>query len=155
MKALANPLRLRILRLCIDRALTNQQLARRVDRDPGTILFHVRVLERAGFLEAEAERRGARGASERPYRITGKSWMLRMTPNLGHSAAVLDAVRQEITEAGEDGVIGMVRLGVRLQDADVAELKHRLAAIGDEYAARDHPSGRPIGLLTLVHLRQD
>ena len=151
MKALANPLRLRILRLCIDEALTNQQLAERLERDPGTILFHVRVLEQAGFLRAEEPRRGKRGASERPYRITGKSWSLRMRPDAGHSAAVLEAVRDEVVEAGGDGVLAMVRLGVRLTDGDRDELRRRIRELGDEFAARDDPSGRPVGLLLLAH----
>jgi DNA-binding transcriptional ArsR family regulator len=153
MKALANPLRLRILRLCIDEALTNQQLATRLGRDPGTTLFHVRVLERAGFLHAEDQRRGTRGATERPYRITGKSWLLRMRPDAGHSAAVLEAVRQEVAEGGDDGVLALVRLGVRLNEADRAELHRRLRDLGDEFAARDDPAGEPVGLLLALHRR--
>jgi DNA-binding transcriptional ArsR family regulator len=153
MKALANPLRLRILRLCIDEALTNQQLAARLGRDPGTVLFHVRVLERAGFLKAEDQRRGARGAAERPYRITGKSWQLRMRPNAGHSAAVLEAVRQEVVEGGDDGVLALVRLGVRLNEADRHELRRRIRELGDDFAARDDPAGEPVGLLLALHRR--
>ena len=49
-KALASPLRLRILRLCLDQALTNKQLAGRLGRDPGTVLHHVRTLVATGFL---------------------------------------------------------------------------------------------------------
>jgi DNA-binding transcriptional ArsR family regulator len=154
MKALAHPLRLRILRLVLDEALTNQQLAERVGRDPGTVLFHVRALERAGFIAADEPRPGRRGTTERPYRSTGKSWTLRMPPNVGHTTAVLQAVAEEVVEAGEDAVIASVRLGVRLRDDDVAELRRRLAAIGDEFAARDDPAGQPIGLLTLIHRRR-
>ena len=33
-KALAHPLRIRILRLCLDQALTNKQLAERLGKDP-------------------------------------------------------------------------------------------------------------------------
>ncbi|HEU5041578.1 MAG TPA: winged helix-turn-helix domain-containing protein, partial [Gemmatimonadales bacterium] len=79
-RALSHPLRLRILRLVIDESLTNRQLAARLGRDPGTILYHVRQLVRLGFLKAEAVRRGDSGHLERPYRITGKSWTLRVKP---------------------------------------------------------------------------
>ncbi|HEV8373300.1 MAG TPA: winged helix-turn-helix domain-containing protein, partial [Actinomycetota bacterium] len=72
-RALANPLRLRILRLSLDQALTNKQLAERLGMDPGTVLHHVRTLVRTGFLAAEAVRQGERGALEKPYRATGKS----------------------------------------------------------------------------------
>jgi predicted ArsR family transcriptional regulator len=154
MRALANPLRLRILRYCLDGALTNQELARRLGRDPGTVLFHVRALVDQGFLAPEPERPGPRGRTERPYRSTGKSWAIRLAPNAGHTAATLEAVRQEVVDSGEDGVITTVRLGVRLNDADIAELRRRLQAIGDDFADRDTPDGQPIGLLLTMHRRR-
>src|SRR5688572_29994788 len=50
-KAMAHPLRLRIMRLCGEQELTNKQLADRLNRDPGTVLYHVRLLADAGLLE--------------------------------------------------------------------------------------------------------
>src|SRR3970282_146560 len=81
MRALAHPLRLRILRVTLDRPLTNRQIAERLGRDPGTPLHHVRTLVRGGFLAPEEVRTGKRGALERPYRATGKSWRIRMPPD--------------------------------------------------------------------------
>jgi DNA-binding transcriptional ArsR family regulator len=82
-KALAHPLRMRILRLCLDQALTNKQLAEWLGKDPGTVLHHVRTLVRTGFLVAEEVRQGEKGALEKPYRSTGKSWTL----SVGDTAA--------------------------------------------------------------------
>jgi DNA-binding transcriptional ArsR family regulator len=65
-RAMASPLRLRILRLCLDQSLTNKQIAAALDRDPATVLHHVRTLVRTGFLAAGDERRGARGAPRGP-----------------------------------------------------------------------------------------
>ena len=76
LKALAHPLRLRILRLCLRDSLTNKQLADRLGKDPATTLHHVRTLLRSGFLEAEPPRTGETGALEKPYRSTNKSWAL-------------------------------------------------------------------------------
>src|SRR5438309_1430220 len=75
-RALASAVRLRILRLCLDRSLTNKELAAGLDRNPATVLHHVRTLVDTGFLVPEAPRRGARGAREVPYRATGKSWLM-------------------------------------------------------------------------------
>jgi DNA-binding transcriptional ArsR family regulator len=75
-KALAHPLRMRILRLCLDQALTNKQLAEWLGKDPGTVLHHVRTLVATGFLVAEEVRQGETGRLEKPYRSTGKSWSL-------------------------------------------------------------------------------
>jgi predicted ArsR family transcriptional regulator len=153
-RALANPLRLRILRLCLDEALTNQEIATRLDRDPGTTLFHVRRLVAEGFLTAEAERAGPRGRIERPYRATGKSWNIRVARDAGHASATVEAVRQEIVAAGDDAIVANVRLGVRLRKRDLAALTRRVRAVGDEFAERDHPDGEPIGLLLVVHRRK-
>src|SRR5215213_1417866 len=75
-KALAHPLRMRILRLCLDQALTNKQLAEWLGKDPGTVLHHVRTLVKSGFLAPDEVRQGTKGALEKPYRATGKSWTL-------------------------------------------------------------------------------
>lgn len=154
MRALAHPLRLRILRLTIDRSLTNKELADRLGRDPGTVLHHVRTLVRGGFLAAERVRGGRRGALERPYRSTGKSWAVRMAPSVDHAVSVLDAVRDEITEAGSGAILSTLRLGVRLGAADLAELRSRIRQLGDEFEPRDDPDGEPIGILAVVHRRR-
>ena len=98
---MAHPLRLRILRLCLHDAMTNKELAERLGKDPATVLHHVRLLVRTGFLAPEEVRTGARGALEKPYRATGKSWVLSAaTPEQGkvEQAAVLDALKAELLE---------------------------------------------------------
>ena len=75
-RVMASAIRLRILRLCLDGALTNKEIAARLGRDPATVLYHVRRLVDTGFLVAEPVRRGVRGSREVPYRATGKSWVL-------------------------------------------------------------------------------
>ncbi len=154
MRALAHPLRLRILRLTLDRPLTNKELAERLGRDPGTILHHVRVLTEGGFLAPEDTRRGRRGAVERPYRSTGKSWQIRMQPSADHAASVLEAVRGELLDGGPDASLTTIRLGVRLKPDDIVALKQALHDLGDTFAPRDDPQGEPIGILALVHRRR-
>jgi DNA-binding transcriptional ArsR family regulator len=154
MRALANPIRLRILRLTLDRAFTNKELAERLGRDPGTVLHHVRVLVRGGFLEAGKVRSGKRGALERPYRATGKSWRIRMRQSSDYTASVLDVVRDEIGESEARAALTMVRLGVRLNDADLEELRQRIGELGDEFEVRDDPAGTPIGILALAYRRR-
>jgi DNA-binding transcriptional ArsR family regulator len=155
MRALAHPLRLRILRLTLNQPMTNRQLADRLGRDPGTVLHHVRMLVRGGFLAAEPVREGKRGALERPYRATGKSWQVRITPSADHLVSVMDAVREEILEAGPDATLSSMRLGVRLRPDDLAELRRRIRQLGDEFVGRDHPEGEPIGILALAHRRRE
>lgn len=154
-RALANPLRLRILRLCLDRALTNKELADRLQRDPGTILHHVRTLVATGFLAAEDDRRGARGATERPYRATGKSWTLDVGESQTGAMALIEAFRDEVAEVSERDIQTLSRLGVRLTPERLAEFQERLRVLVEDLYAADDPVGDPYGFLVGMHRRRD
>src|SRR5262252_8249253 len=123
-RALASGLRLRILRLCLDHPLTNKEIAERLGAKPATILHHVRTLVATGFLVAQEERRGTRGAREVPYLATGKSWVLDVKDHQveGSGQAMLDAFLDEIRYVDIDSSFsveaenpaGFSRLGLRL-----------------------------------------
>lgn len=155
LKALAHPLRMRILRLCLHESITNKQIAERLDLDPATSLYHVRQLAQNRFLEAEPARTGKRGALEKPYRATGKSWSLSFPRADDHMSALLaglDAARDEIVAAGPGSVITNTRAGLRLSAADIAELTERLQALVQEFAQRPNdPDGSAVGLITMLH----
>ena len=151
-RALASAVRLRILRLCLDEALTNKEIAARLDRNPATVLHHVRTLVETGFLVAEPARRGARGAREVPYRATGKSWLMdgagRAAP--GRDPA-LAAFLEEVAAVGEHR-LGSTRLGLRLTAADREEFERRLQELFDEYALRPgDPAGEKWSLYLGMH----
>lgn len=153
-RALAHPLRLRIIRLCLDEALTNRELADRLGEQPATVLYHVRTLVKTGFVVAEDERRGRRGAREIPYRSTRKSWSLSFEPDLAGNVAVIDAARAEIMEAGPESVLQLVRLGIRLRPEQLDEIDRRLGELMNEVLAAEDPEGEPIGILLAVHRRR-
>lgn len=152
-KALANPLRLRILRLCLDGPLTNKELAERLGRDPGAVHYHVRTLVRTGFLEEQTPRSSARGALEKPYRATGKSWRIDVgvSEEPGETLSGLEAFREELYEAGLDDVELATRLTMRLNEAALEELEQRLAEILEEFVARDDPDGVRYGAFVGIH----
>jgi DNA-binding transcriptional ArsR family regulator len=156
-RALAHPLRLRILRLCLDAALTNKQLAERLGKDPGTVLHHVRTLVATGFLAAEEVRQGQSGALEKPYRATGKSWTLDVgeeaTGEAGAAEAMLEAFLAEFREGGS-AAAGWSRLALTLGQASLEELRDRLQALLDEFVDRSpEPAGEPYGMLVVIHRR--
>ena len=152
-KALANPLRLRILRLCLDEALTNKELADRLDKDPGTLLHHVRTLVDTGFLAPDEVRSGTSGALEKPYRATGKSWDVSVGDQPSFVVAQIDALRDEVIEAGDDPVIGGFRIGIRLSAKRRKELVAKIDALAEEYAFHNDPRGQPLGLYVMLHKR--
>ncbi|HEX9227723.1 MAG TPA: helix-turn-helix domain-containing protein [Arthrobacter sp.] len=139
-KALAHPLRLRILRLCGLHELTNKQLADRLDQDPGTMLYHVRQLLSAGFLEPADVRTGESGALEKPYRSTGRSWNLDTAlreAGPGGPLAPVEAFRQELAEAGPDAITSLSRFVLHLSEEDAEDLMTRIGAVLDEYTQSD------------------
>ncbi|NYH55026.1 MULTISPECIES: ArsR/SmtB family transcription factor [Nocardiopsis] len=138
-KALAHPARVRILRLCLSRELTNKELADRLDTTPGTVLYHVRQLVDAGLLAPAPVRTGASGALEKPYRSTGETWWLDgpLADTDTGSAAPVEAFQQELSEAGPESVRTFARFVLHLSDEDVQELYRRVLAVLDEYVATD------------------
>jgi DNA-binding transcriptional ArsR family regulator len=167
-KAAAHPLRLRILRLCGQQPMTNKQLADRLDSQPGTTLYHVRLLVEAGLLEPAPVRTGTSGALEKPYRSTGQSWWLSGYGETDDgqpyddrddesSLASVAAFQAELREAGPGSVRTYARFMLHLSEEEVHELDRRLLAVLDEYVQTDHQRlDRPaLGGIMVVHKLAD
>jgi DNA-binding transcriptional ArsR family regulator len=149
--ALASAVRLRIIRLTYDRAMTNKEIAERLGKDPATTLHHVRKLVAAGFLEAQEERAGNRGAREIPYKSTGLSWRL-TKGNVPYpeetSEAVFQAFLSEVAEIGPTAM-KQFRLVTRV---DPEELKRRLQTLLDELATEPaHPDGERVAIYLALY----
>jgi DNA-binding transcriptional ArsR family regulator len=139
-KALGHPLRLRILRLCGQNELTNKQLADRLDRDPGTVLYHVRQLVEAGLLQPAPVRTGESGALEKPYRSDGRSWWLDGPLNEADpltAFAPIQAFQEELREAGPESVQCYERFTLHLSPDQLAEFDRRIIEVRDEYIESD------------------
>ena len=151
-RALASSVRLRILRLTIDEALTNREIAERLGRHPATTLHHVRTLVDTGFLVAQPVRRGTRGAREIPYRATWLSWWLTFGDEDGGQARImLETFLAEAQAAGLESLRAS-RLGLRLRPEEFEEFEERLQGILDEYAERPpSPDGQPWSLFIGLH----
>jgi DNA-binding transcriptional ArsR family regulator len=153
-KALAHPDRLRIIRLTFDEALTNKQLAERLGRNPGTTLYHLRMLVATGFVAADEPRRGARNSSEVPYRSTGKSWTLEVgEPSPDVTGAMVEAFRAELLESPVE-TRKASRLALRLTREQHAILEARFDALVEEAASwTPAPDGEPWALFVAMHER--
>ncbi|MPZ26935.1 MAG: helix-turn-helix domain-containing protein [Micromonosporaceae bacterium] len=151
-KAVASAVRLRILRVCLDQPMTNQEIAARLDTHPATILHHVRKLVATGFLAPQPPRRGARGAREIPYLATRKSWTLDLSEYRG-DRSMIDAFLQEVALVDPDrGEVVTSRLGLRLTPEEYAEVVRRLTELLDELARRPpSPDGRPYSMFLAIH----
>ena len=146
-RALASTLRLRILRVCLGEPRTNKEIAATLDKDPATILHHVRRLVDTGFLAAQPVRRGTRGSREIPYLATGKSWQME-TP--AKDSAMLTAFLEEVALSPVEDV-DMLRIGLRLSAERKEELSRRLTILMEEYFENPDPEGAAWSVYAAIH----
>ncbi len=149
---MASSLRLQILRLTLHEPCTNKEIASALQRNPASVLHHVRTLVDTGFLIAQEPRRGERGAREVPYLASGKSWYLDVGDEEPHDNDLL--LRTFLEEARRLGVerLQSSRLGFRLTLADREEVLGRLYGVLQEIADRpSDPAGEPWGLFLALH----
>ena len=100
------------------------------------------------LLAAEEPRRGARGSREIPYRATGLSFTTSL-PN--SSSLVVETFLQEIEGIAPDDLDAW-RLGLKLSDADLDELRSRFRALFLKYAERaPDPGGTAVSLMFAIH----
>ena len=154
-RALANPIRLRILRLLRFEQLTNAEIAHRLDMQPATTLHHVRTLHRAGFIALDAERPGPNGITEKPYRDTEKSWTLNVSDATASgrlSTAVLDAFVAEVAEVG-GALESTTRQALNLNPSSLQELTTRLGAVLNDFEGRNDADGAAYAVFLAIHRR--
>lgn len=146
-RALASPLRLRILRFCLYESRTNREIAEEFGLNPGTSLHHVRTLVENDFLAPDEPRAGRRGAREIPYRATGLSWSTRIE---GQGSLMVRTFLDEIDGLNLDDEF-MVRMGFKLSPERRDELQHKLVDLILEYHHSPDEDGELSGLFLSVH----
>jgi DNA-binding transcriptional ArsR family regulator len=137
-KAVAHPLRIRILQVLRGETLTNKEIAERLGSTPGATLHHLQLLTEHGFATAEPVRSGARNAREIPYRATGKTLGLTFNPALPESAlvgpAILDSALENYRLAPDSGRMSETSVTLYLSETQRSGFQGRLAALISEYA---------------------
>ncbi|MFN2590796.1 MAG: helix-turn-helix domain-containing protein [Actinomycetota bacterium] len=163
LKALADPLRLRLLLLMADRPVTVKEAAEALGVPPTRLYYHVKILERHGLIEV-TDRRVVSGIEERTYGALAKNWT--MSPSLAASAistsgtlrAVINLVRAEL-EAGLQQrpeapmssdissplpAVGLTQLA--LSPDELEEVEARLGGLMDDFGAATsaEADGKPL-----------
>ncbi len=151
-RAMASPLRLRILRVALHEPHTNKEIADALGRNPASVLHHVRTLVDTGFLIEQQPRRGQRGSREVPYLTSGKTWFLELgDPLVGGVDLLLETFLSEVREL-PPGALNSTRLGFRLGAADRERVVGRIDELLREIAELpSDPDGVPWSLYLGVH----
>lgn len=134
MKALGDPLRLLIVDLVLERAMTVTELAERVGRPRGSVAHHVKVLEHAGLLQVVRTRK-VRAIEERFY---GRSATTYVMPHEPGRLPFLDRVLAEIDlehETGPDRPAGVTYRRARIPAERATEFAERLLELSLEFVA--------------------
>jgi DNA-binding transcriptional ArsR family regulator len=141
-KALAHPLRIRILALLGERKASPVQLSEHLDATLGTVAYHVRILEKLGLIEM-VETHQRRGATEHVFaardhpRVSDQAWSA-ASPMTKHVmvTAVLSQMGEFVTQSATAGGFEradahLTRTALSLDEKGWAEL----AAAGRKWLA--------------------
>ena len=114
-KALAHPLRIRILAMLADRSASPVQLSSKLDATLGTVAYHVRTLHSLGLVEL-VDTRQRRGATEHYYRarehprFPDDAWSgLAPVAKQRMLSAMLQQIGQYVTALGRRGRLRPLR----------------------------------------------
>jgi DNA-binding transcriptional ArsR family regulator len=94
-KALGHPLRMTILRLLIERQMTNEELAQALGIDSGNSYFHLKRLLAVGFVRLVGTRQN-RAITEKLYRAVARSYRAASQVETEHKPAFWDALQTGI-----------------------------------------------------------
>lgn len=135
LRALGHPARVRLLLAVGADGATVSQLATRLATNKGNVAHHLAVLERAGLVR-RGRTRTVRGGTEQYFERVARRIRTPGGTASGHTAALLQAVADEVDAAPGDPLLHLRRLRMTpRQAAAVAAHLDRLVA--------DLPEGRP------------
>src|SRR6185503_6532226 len=136
LRALAHPLRLRMMELFAESPKTTKQVAELLGQPPTRLYHHVAALERAGLLVLR-EKRQNRGAVEKWYegvsrQVQGVQTRAKQTTGKGNrravAATILEQARQELMNvpAGDNAAALLARMVVSAPRQLMPVIRQRL-----------------------------
>ena len=157
LKAVSHPLRLELLgRLRTEGPATASQLGRALGQSSGSTSYHLRQLERFGFVGDDDEQPSAR---ERRWRALHDATSFPSSlADLDGGREYVDAVRRRQEQYLRQGLeawteslpgIGMSDYGLRLDPADLQALQDELHSVVTRYTGRDGSEDVVLHVLTL------
>lgn len=129
LKALAHPLRNRIIFALGAEGATVSQLAKSLSTNKGNVAHHLAVLEAAGLVR-RGDRRQVRGGTEQYFVRVARRLRTPGGSRAGHTGALLQAVADEIDGSPTDALLNLRR--IRLTRQQAASLAAHLERLVDE-----------------------
>jgi DNA-binding transcriptional ArsR family regulator len=161
-KALADPLRIRLLEGLWEMPRSARELADYADLPVDRLYYHLGQLERAGLIEITEYRPLARGKVERVYApaVTEPPGDAASPEEMvGFLGSMLDATRADINaacrskQAGGRREVDVHRGALRLTDEALAELRGHIERLAARFGDRDAPGVWTRVVIALVDLQ--
>lgn len=157
LRAIADPLRVRLGEQLARRAMTATQLAEALDLPANKVHYHVRELERVGLVRL-VETREKGGILEKYYRLVAGDLqvpeaLLRAAPpdeSIAATGEILQAISQDfmrafsqalLHQAWEPGSLALLTAEVNLTNEEMGDLTAQVQALLKPYEKREPPSG--------------
>ena len=150
LKALGNELRMTIIDLLNERAASITELAAALDRPTGTVGYHVKVLEDAGFVRVVRTRQ-VRAMTEKFYGRTAHTIMFHGPPDAGEKLFMLrEALAEAVIE--NDAILPATTLRhVRMSEDQAVQFWQRVLDLAVEFAKAPRSGDRVYGFVGAVY----
>ncbi|MGH3134251.1 MAG: ArsR/SmtB family transcription factor [Gaiellaceae bacterium] len=147
LRALADPLRSKIVTLLRQRAASTTELAAALGTPKGTVGHHLKVLERAGLIHVVRTRK-VRALTEKYYGRVARLFVLKGTDSAPDElrggalpAMMLRQAADEVTASGAVEKDTSAFVHVRLRPADVRRFQRRLNRLLADLERDEDPEG--------------
>ncbi len=138
LKAVADDTRMNILNLLLERAATQSQLADALDKPKGTVGYHVKVLEDAGFVKVVRTAK-VRAMTEKYYGRTGRTIQFNIAAKKSDPMWFINDAIRDIRVVEGDPLPMFTSRMARIPVDRAVEFADRIAELAEEFI--DQPRG--------------
>ena len=150
LKALGSEIRVTILDLLNERAASVTELAAALSKPKGTVGYHVKVLEDAGFIKVVRTRQ-VRAMTERFYGRVAHTVVVHGVPDTGHKMFMLqEAMNEAVVEEGAALPATTLR-HVRMSEEQAVEFWEQIMELAISFAKAPRSGDRVFGFLGAVY----
>ena len=149
MKALGSELRMTILDLLYERAASVTEMAAALDKPKGTIGYHVKVLEEAGFIRVVRTRQ-VRAMTEKFYGRVAHTVVFHGAPNPGDKMFMLQQALNETVLLPDSAMPATTLRHVRMSEEQAVEFWEEVNKLAVRFAKAPRGGDRVYGFLGAI-----
>ena len=150
LKALGSQTRMTILDLLNERAASVTELSAALDKPKGTIGYHVKVLEEAGFIRVVRTRK-VRAMTEKYYGRVAHTVVFHGIPDTGNKMFMLQQALNEAVVEEAVGLPATTLRHVRMSEEQAAEFWEEVMELAVRFAKAPRSGDRVYGLVSAIY----